>query len=117
MQNWDQLKRPSYVRSLVAMLGGTLFAIVLRFVVPFTQLHRSVMDRGQPPSGGAPAFLLLWRIENVFLLAGSWPWSGLVLLYFGWMVIRLRNRDDGWVLSFLVGCILVTTLSQLMQKL
>lgn len=117
MQIWNQLRQPGYVRSLVAMLGGTLIAIVALSLIHILQLylHHSVMDKGQPPSAIPPALLLFWRAGDVLLLAARWPGVVLVFLYLVWRMIQLRHKKDGGMAAFFAGVMLVFVVQKLVQ--
>ena len=119
MQIWDRLRQPGYVRSLVAMLGGTLFAKVALSLIHILQLylHHSVMDKGQPPSASSPALLLFWRAGDALLLAATWPGVVLVFLYLVWRTIQLRHQKEGGMAAFFAGLMLVFVVQKLVQSI
>ena len=116
MQIWDQLKQPGYVRSLFAMLCGVTLGIVSYLFSHSMNFHHSMMDKGQAPSSNAPAFVVLWHIQNVFLLAVRLPWVLAIFLYFAWQAVQLRNKEGGWMTAFFAAFLFVSILRQLIQK-
>ncbi|HLZ13218.1 MAG TPA: hypothetical protein VKP58_11585 [Candidatus Acidoferrum sp.] len=116
MQMWEQLKQPGYVRSMVAILGGTTLEVASYILVHSFQFNPSVMGRGQRPASSALAFIVLWRIRNVFILAFKLPWVAVIFLCFAWLAIQGRNKENGWRYAFFAAFIFVSILRQLIQR-
>jgi hypothetical protein len=113
---WDQLKQPGSLRSSVAILGGVTLGLASYFLVRALQFQHSVMDKGKPPSNGAPAFQILWHVQNAFVSAVKLPWVLLIFFYFIWLAVQERNKKNGWVAALAVGLFFVSILRQLIQR-
>jgi hypothetical protein len=74
------------------------------------------MDRGQPPANSALAFVVLWRAQSIFLLAVKLPWVAVIFLYFAWLAVQERNKENGWRAAFFAAFLFVSILRQLIQK-
>lgn len=113
---WGQQKQPGYLRSLFGMLCGVTLGLASYLLAHSLQFQHSVMDKGQPPSDSAPAFLLLWHVQNIMLLAAKLPWVAVIFLYCAWQAVRLRNNENGGWAAFFAAFTFVSILRQLMQK-
>ena len=98
------------------MLCGAVVGLVSYLLVHSLQFQHSVMDKGQPPSNSAPALVALWRVQSIFLLAVKLPWVAVVFLFFAWLTVRQRNKEDGWAAAFAAAFFFVSILRQLIQK-
>jgi hypothetical protein len=112
---WNQLKQPGSFRSLIALVGGTVFAIGSVMLQRF-QPHVSVMDKGQPPSNGSSIFLWMWQAQALLARTSSWPWILPLFLACAGFAIHQRNKEKGWIAAMMAGMAFVSLLFQLIQK-
>lgn len=116
MQVWDELKRPGHLRSLVAMLAGTVFALGWMLTAQ-SLLGFSVMGKGQMPPNGPLLYRIMLDLHELLVLVNSWPWILLLLALFAWKAIRQRDKKEGWIAAMLTGVALISALAQLVQKI